>query len=163
ADLALCSMLAFWTGGDAEQIDRLFGESKLTRPKWEKRLDYRQRTIAKALKGRTEYYTPAQDNAVDNNGRPTILVTTEECEVNDRGVAAVARDASLYQRGGILVRIIGDDLAATGGIRWSAGPRIEPLPRELLRERLAAVAKWLVKSQQGRWVPGRPPGWCTGA
>jgi hypothetical protein len=27
ADMALCSLLAFWTGGDAEQMDRLFRES----------------------------------------------------------------------------------------------------------------------------------------
>jgi putative DNA primase/helicase len=37
ADLALCQMLAYWTNGDAEQIDRLFRTSRLMRPKWDKR------------------------------------------------------------------------------------------------------------------------------
>ena len=34
ADMALCCLLAFWTGGHASQIDRLFRRSKLDRPKW---------------------------------------------------------------------------------------------------------------------------------
>jgi DNA-binding transcriptional LysR family regulator len=36
ADLALCSMLAFWCGGDTEQMDRLFRKSGLMRDKWER-------------------------------------------------------------------------------------------------------------------------------
>jgi hypothetical protein len=55
ADLALCSMLAFWTAGDPERIDALFRQSGLYRDKWE-REDYRQRTIAEALKGAGEFY-----------------------------------------------------------------------------------------------------------
>jgi putative DNA primase/helicase len=47
ADLALCSMLAFWTQ-DAEQIDRLVCGSELFRDKWE-RADYRNATIAQAI------------------------------------------------------------------------------------------------------------------
>jgi len=57
ADLALCSMLAFWTQ-DPEQIGRLFGQSALTRSKWERRGDYRESTISKALH-RSAFYTPA--------------------------------------------------------------------------------------------------------
>lgn len=57
ADLALCGHLAFWCGRDPERIERLFSLSALARDKWHGRLDYRQRTIAKALEGRTEFYT----------------------------------------------------------------------------------------------------------
>lgn len=53
ADLALCSILAFWVGGDRSRIDRLFRASGLDREKW-KRPDYRERTIQAALNGRTE-------------------------------------------------------------------------------------------------------------
>jgi primase-polymerase (primpol)-like protein len=56
-DLALCSLLAFWTGPDFNRIDRLFRESKLFRPKWE-REDYRRGVISKALQERTEFYSP---------------------------------------------------------------------------------------------------------
>lgn len=55
AELALCSMLAFWTGGDAAQIDRLFTRSQLMRDKWN-RADYRARTIQKAVEGCREVY-----------------------------------------------------------------------------------------------------------
>ena len=34
ADLALCSILAFWCGPDADRIDRLFRRSALFRAKW---------------------------------------------------------------------------------------------------------------------------------
>jgi putative DNA primase/helicase len=37
ADLALCSMLAFWCGGDGARIDRLFRRSGLMRDKWDRR------------------------------------------------------------------------------------------------------------------------------
>lgn len=35
ADMALCFLLAFWTGGDAVRVDRLFRDSGLYRPKWD--------------------------------------------------------------------------------------------------------------------------------
>jgi primase-polymerase (primpol)-like protein len=56
ADAALVSLLAFWTGPDADRIDALFRQSGRMRPKWE-RASYRDRTIALALK-RAEYYRP---------------------------------------------------------------------------------------------------------
>ena len=57
ADLALCGMLAFWTGGDAARIDTLFRRSGLYRKKWD-RENYRNGTVAEALSGRTEFYEP---------------------------------------------------------------------------------------------------------
>jgi primase-polymerase (primpol)-like protein len=51
-DLALCSHLAFWTGGDAARIDALFRQSGLYREQKWNRQDYRERTIAKALEQR---------------------------------------------------------------------------------------------------------------
>jgi putative DNA primase/helicase len=50
ADLALCSHLAYWTGGDPAWIDSLFRRSRLMRDKW-LRDDYRERTITKATGG----------------------------------------------------------------------------------------------------------------
>jgi hypothetical protein len=63
ADLALCSMLAFWTGPDEDRIDALFRRSGLMRPKWDERhygdgRTYGRGTIGKALKGRTEFFEP---------------------------------------------------------------------------------------------------------
>ena len=59
ADLALCSILAFWTGGNAERVDRLFRRSALFRKKWDEKhfgdgRTYGQATVAKALEGASE-------------------------------------------------------------------------------------------------------------
>ena len=63
ADLALCSLLAFYAGPDAGRIERLFGQSALAqREKWG-RADYVARTIAAALAGRSEFYSPPGDHA----------------------------------------------------------------------------------------------------
>jgi putative DNA primase/helicase len=54
ADLALCAHLNFWTGGDVEQLDRLFRQSALMRPKWDEprgACTYGERTLARALGG----------------------------------------------------------------------------------------------------------------
>ena len=61
ADLALCRILAFWTGQDAGRIDRLFRQSGLFRPKWDVphyggRKTYGQATIDKALSFDGEAY-----------------------------------------------------------------------------------------------------------
>jgi hypothetical protein len=69
ADLALCGMLAFWTGGDASRIDSLFRQSGLYRKKWERK-DYRNRTITEALSGKTEFYkTPKTVKLADGTER----------------------------------------------------------------------------------------------
>ncbi len=52
ADLALMNILAFWTGGDAARMDRLYWKSGLKRDKWNElrgEKTYGQMTIAKAL------------------------------------------------------------------------------------------------------------------
>ena len=50
ADMALMMKLAFYTNGNSIQMERLFGQSKLAqRNKWQKRQDYRQRTIANSI------------------------------------------------------------------------------------------------------------------
>ena len=57
ADQALCTMLAFWCGGDTDQMDRLFQESGLMREKWD-REDYQTATLNKAVAMTTEFYKP---------------------------------------------------------------------------------------------------------
>jgi len=52
ADAALCCMLAYWCGGDAERVDRLFRQSGLMRSKWDRRsgeTTYSALTIRSAL------------------------------------------------------------------------------------------------------------------
>ena len=56
ADRSLAQHLAFWTGKDAERIERLMRQSALTRPKWDDRADYLPRTIAGACATQREVY-----------------------------------------------------------------------------------------------------------
>lgn len=50
ADLALLSMLLYWTDGDRERADALFRKSELMRPKWDQ-AGYRARCFAKLREG----------------------------------------------------------------------------------------------------------------
>ena len=59
ADMAFCSHLAFWTGKDAGQMDRLFRKSGLIRPKWDRAQSgttYGAITIKQAIAYCTEVY-----------------------------------------------------------------------------------------------------------
>lgn len=60
ADLALCNMLAFWTGKDAIRMDTLFRQSGLMREKWDKMhgaMTYGAMTIEKAIVDCRDAYT----------------------------------------------------------------------------------------------------------
>lgn len=58
-DYALCSMLAFWTGKNAEQVERIWFNSPLgSRKKTQSRKDYRQETVNKAIINCKNVYTP---------------------------------------------------------------------------------------------------------
>lgn len=63
ADLALVAKIAFYTQ-DREQIERLFGLSRLNREKWAERADYRDRTIDRVLGSLEEVYQPAMQSNV---------------------------------------------------------------------------------------------------
>ena len=59
ADMALTSLLAFWTGGDASRTDRLFRQSGLMREKWDEdrgSQTYGERTVEKAIGSLSEVY-----------------------------------------------------------------------------------------------------------
>ena len=61
ADVALCNQLAFWTGRNEAQIDRIFRTSGLMRPKWDSKRGndtYGNITIGKACAACTEVYEP---------------------------------------------------------------------------------------------------------
>jgi|ERR1041385_3321820 putative DNA primase/helicase len=64
ADLAYVCNLVFWCGGCVNQIDRLFRQSALYRPKWNK-TSYKRATINRALKLVAERYDPAKKNESD--------------------------------------------------------------------------------------------------
>ena len=61
ADFRLCSSLAFWTGKNPSQMDRLFRQSGLMRKKWDERRGdktYGEITIQRAIEMAREVYSP---------------------------------------------------------------------------------------------------------
>jgi hypothetical protein len=102
-------------------------------------------------------------SAREPNSRREIWVTPDEHLVNDEAVEALATDNTIYQRGGQLVHVIRDSSPAAEGLRRPLAPRIEPLPKPLVRERLAASACWLLATNDVDYKQVRPPAWCIEA
>ena len=75
ADLALCCALAFWTGKDTEQMDRLFRQSSLLREKWDTvhhadGSTYGVETIRQAIARTEQTYSPEGEPVIfEQNGR----------------------------------------------------------------------------------------------
>jgi primase-polymerase (primpol)-like protein len=77
--MALCCLLAFWTGGNRAQIDRLFRQSGLMREKWDDvhyadGRTYGEKTVERAIATVTEYYDPDAPTQSD----PTAPVWADE-------------------------------------------------------------------------------------
>jgi hypothetical protein len=71
ADLALCSILAFWTS-DLDQIDRLYRRSHLFRPKWDEKhglRTYGHETILEAIRKVPTHYKPSMGPYGIQDGR----------------------------------------------------------------------------------------------
>ncbi|GAA0302035.1 hypothetical protein [Halarchaeum salinum] len=71
--------MAFWTGGDQAQMDRLFRESGLLREKWDEvhyvdGSTYGEKTIERAVQQTAEFYEPEKgqtDERTDRDGAPS--------------------------------------------------------------------------------------------
>lgn len=69
ADMALAEIIAFWCGGDTEQMDRLFRRSGLMRDKWDRTQSgstYGMITLTKAVKKCTAFYSPMMATAEED-------------------------------------------------------------------------------------------------
>ena len=81
ADLALCNLLAFWTGNDSNRIDRLFRQSGLLRAKWDEQhgeQTYGELTISKAIASNRSTYSGKQTkNATPTPAAATIPVDSD--------------------------------------------------------------------------------------
>jgi hypothetical protein len=135
ADVALCGMLAFWTGKDAERMDRLFRASALYREKWERR-DYRESTIEAAISRCRDVYT----GQTPTEGRESVVA---RFQAERDAVDSLAFD----WRGGdtdfkvshslIDTGCVSGSLSATGAAAGSAGD--EPTVAMAVREFLLAA------------------------
>ena len=69
ADMALCRKLAFWSGKNKEQMDRIFRASGLFRQKWDEKhhasgATYGEETLDKAIETTENVYSPGGDSPI---------------------------------------------------------------------------------------------------
>lgn len=153
ADLALASMLAFYTQDEA-QLERIFSDSALgQRQKWTQRQDYRRRTIEKALSGLVETYTPLSKNGHQKNKEHITegkLKSAQEDTSNEEKEERKATQAEL-----LILCSKGAELFHT-----PAGDSYATVPVNNHRETHPVKAKgfrrWLVRGYFEQY--GRPPG-----
>ena len=98
ADLALCKILAFWTGCDRFQIDRIFRSSGLMREKWDQKRNatnrwgialaagtYGSQAIDLAIANQQDIYHPAKEKVVVvQNVTKEIEPTTDIVEFDEK-------------------------------------------------------------------------------
>ncbi len=80
----------------------------------------------------------APSDLVASDGRPVIQVTPNENDVADQVVDALASDEIIFQRHGSLVHVLYEKKKPSAIERPNNAPRIEPLPKARLRERITA-------------------------
>jgi len=83
ADMALCCLLAFWTGGDQTQMDQLFRQSGLIREKWDEihyadGATYGEKTIERAIANTSEFYEPETTTEETHSHGSTVKSATDE-------------------------------------------------------------------------------------
>jgi hypothetical protein len=101
--------------------------------------------------------------------RPKVVIGTDQYRVNAEAVAALAPLPNLYQRGGMLVRVVrtGSDSGDRAAVRRPPGtPAVRPLPPAMLREWMTRAARWVRVRRRGEKreeSPADPPDWSVGA
>ncbi|CAM3744732.1 VapE domain-containing protein [Bordetella tumulicola] len=115
ADLALASHLAFWTGRNAERIERLMRQSKLVREKWDNRSDYLPATIIEACALNKDVCLDKPVAGLTANGASVVLDTDSGREISTRdplphttlsGKPKAVKEnyAEVFQRAGVICR-----------------------------------------------------------
>lgn len=147
ADLALCSMLAFYTGRDSGRIDSLFRGSSLYRDKWE-REGYRRMTIDEALNGRTDFFGRDQPPRLGSDGKPLPIVRDgpDEHRVATEIAVCLATESNLYVRGGRVVQIVEVDGRST----------IAEVSESTLRSLITRCVSLQRQDPGGKWTLTRP-------
>ncbi|WP_455429445.1 phage NrS-1 polymerase family protein [Natronorubrum halophilum] len=112
ADMALCCLLAFWTGGDHTRVDRLFRQSGLLRDKWDEvhyadGSTYGEKTIERAIANTSEFYDPdAREDSSEASSRQSESSTAGSHDEPTQNYAY------LVEKNRLLTDLV-DDLEAT--------------------------------------------------
>jgi hypothetical protein len=124
ADQALCNLLAFWTGKDREQMDRLFRRSALYRDKWDEvhgRDTYGGITIDAAIKKCHRTYTGKADGEKEEGGGGKKKSGPAQADVLHK-LALEHAEIFATTDGEYCARILQNDHYVTMPINEKAGP-----------------------------------------
>lgn len=147
-DMALCAHLAFWTGCDAERMERLARRSGLVRPKWnERRLNttYIGYTIENACAGTDNVYQEPQRNlAVQNSlygSKPTVVLPETQVVTATDGSTAQRISPEVFAK----VQALLDDVGECGDeltLHNEVIPRVQGAGVPMaLQERIVSAVK----------------------
>jgi phage/plasmid primase-like uncharacterized protein len=100
----------------------------------------------------------AKKKRESNSGRE-IIIDTDETRVIDEGIAVLARQGELYQRGACLVQVTEGVEPPRGIARAKDAPRIALARHARIRELLADGADWLRPAGEGEFEQVHPPDW----
>jgi len=116
-----------------------------------------------ALADAASTWTPPAAAPATAPGQVTILIDTAEYRVVAETIVALAADPDLYQRGGMLVRVLRDAQPKDGIDRPADSPTIQTLPPANLRERMTRFAMFTKFNKKGEEVPAHPAAWLVAA
>ncbi len=104
----------------------------------------------------------AASRPADGN-RPTIIIDTNEHRAVCEAIEALACDSEIYQRGGLLVRVLRSRHLHDGVSRPKGSATIGVFPKPNLRERLSKHTRFSRVDDEGFESPAHPPGWLVSA
>ncbi|MCU4975434.1 hypothetical protein OB955_22340 [Halobacteria archaeon AArc-m2/3/4] len=152
ADMALCCLLAFWTGGDAARVDRLFRQSGLIRGKWDDvhysdGSTYGEKTVERAIANTDDVYDPSSEKPSGEKvgHRESRDVSTSSTEQTVGGTDG-ARAAYLAEKN----QLLSERMTDLEAVLEQKDDRIERLEQEnrALRERLEVSEERLERFNQ---------------
>lgn len=100
ADLAFCKILAFWTGCNKDQMDRIFRRSGLMRDKWDQRRQdttYGDLTMDKAISNQTDIYKPAKEKVVFKPSVPAQPAQQQPVVIKQQQVSDAPVESNIVQ------------------------------------------------------------------
>jgi primase-polymerase (primpol)-like protein len=101
--MALCCLLAFWTGGDTSRIDSLFRDSGLMREKWDEQhysdgSTYGEVTVERAVDITDEFFEPGHRSEESHSGERPEAKSTADARSSVRQEYEAERAQLLEQR-----------------------------------------------------------------
>lgn len=171
ADLALCSMLAYWTGRDITRIDNLFRESGLYRGKWDERhgqSTYGEATVIKAVERCNNVYSPRTFDAPPPPEPPAYMVqqpkpqqqpeqgSTQKEAASRPAVKADLRNHPAFRiAANLRAQGVPEDKIHAQLVSYGANDCVPPMQEEQIESIYNLVLSYPAKTKLAQMLPGK--------